>query len=738
MIRRLTAILVAVPLALHAQGDYVNTDRGRPLRIEDATPLERYALDVQLTPLRFERLAGGRQTWGVEPSLAYGIGTLTHVEVGLPLVADDDRAKARLAGGGVAVTLFHALSIERESWPAIALAASALLPAGGAGPTQTLGSIGARVTRSFAGPFRVHLNYDAALVVPRLADRGFADRWSAGIGVDHPMPLRALVLGLETYAAQPFGGGAVAWTTAGGARLQLAPRWTLALGAGRQWSGLAPQTFVTAGASFAFATRALVRFGASSPRLPVDQTYLPAAHNWLFRALYPGAERLFNAFDYGHAVLYEKLWTAGPDAPSVLETGAFAFLTDTLLSAPPSLAMPEQALAPRYSQLAPEAKAMFDWAHVLHRQVYDILSDERLTAPERDAAIADALRYYKSRRDLAFSSRPKSMTLMDGQPYSGAFRKAFPKFNGLIWSYHWLQMGLYEPLLTGLTVAEKQAGVAAAVARFRAMLVDPPATFPSMMPMTPVVAPTFAATYPELAIIFDNLHAMHDVISDILANPSVPRDRKRAEIVRAGAAYRDDITEVTTEADWRAMAQMMGADAQGGRVPSAHGTAAGTAAGPAGAAAPPAMSADEHAMHHAAPLSDSAFAALQQRGKGVMGVDQYASQHVFADLPDGGRISLTSNPADTAGTRTIRAHFRTLAAAFARGEFDLPGAVHAKEVPGTRVMAERRAAITYEMEELPGGGALRIRTSDVVAIAAIRAFMDFQRVEHRAPGVPRT
>jgi hypothetical protein len=56
------------------------------------------------------------------------------------------------------------------------------------------------------------------------------------------------------------------------------------------------------------------------------------------------------------------------------------------------------------------------------------------------------------------------------------------------------------------------------------------------MPMTPSVAPRFATRYPEAAIIFDNLHSMHDVISDILANDAVPRGRKRDEILRAGGA----------------------------------------------------------------------------------------------------------------------------------------------------------------------------------------------------------
>jgi ketosteroid isomerase-like protein len=96
------------------------------------------------------------------------------------------------------------------------------------------------------------------------------------------------------------------------------------------------------------------------------------------------------------------------------------------------------------------------------------------------------------------------------------------------------------------------------------MLDSAPARMPHVMPMTAAVAPQFAARYPEAAIIFDNLHSMHDVISDILANPSVPRNRKRAEIVLAARRYRDDTSSVMTVDAWRTMAQHMGIENMGG------------------------------------------------------------------------------------------------------------------------------------------------------------------------------
>ena len=295
-----------------------------------------------------------------------------------------------------------------------------------------------------------------------------------------------------------------------------------------------------------------------------EQFYMPASHNWVFRRNYPGADRLFNAFDYGHAILYEKLLTR-PDAPaSELEVKEFDYITRKLLVAPPRLPVEEAAIEVEYAKLAPEAKMMFEWAHILHRQIYDILGDERLGQAEKDREVAAVMRYYKSRPDLAFSSLPKSMELMEGQYYATAFREAYPKFNGLIWGYHWLQVGLYEPLMTGRSPEARQAGVTATVARFRQMLENAPEHMPRVMPMTATIAPTFAARYPEAAIVFDNLHGMHDVISDILASPRVPRAKKREEILRAAARYRDATSFLMTVQEWRDMGTMMGIQNMGG------------------------------------------------------------------------------------------------------------------------------------------------------------------------------
>ena len=317
-------------------------------------------------------------------------------------------------------------------------------------------------------------------------------------------------------------------------------------------------------AAFALTAVATPRPAQAQWTTTYEQFYLQAPHNWTFRNQYASADRLFNAFDYGHAILYETLWTKPNASASRLEVKEFDFLTRTVLVKPPRVPLEEAAIEPKYAQLAPEAKVMFDWAHILHRQLYDVLADERLSDAQRDTEAQRLLAYYRSRPDIAFSAKPKTMALMQEQSYSLAFRKKYPKFNGLIWGYHWLQVGLYEPLLVGRTVAAKQAGVRATVARFWQMVDGAPTALPYQMPMTAAVAPAFAARFPEAAIIFDNLHSMHDVVSDILTNDAVPRNRKRTEILRAARLYRDDTSYVMPVAAWLAMSGHMGIENMGG------------------------------------------------------------------------------------------------------------------------------------------------------------------------------
>ncbi len=150
------------------------------------------------------------------------------------------------------------------------------------------------------------------------------------------------------------------------------------------------------------------------------------------------------------------------------------------------------------------------------------------------------------------------------------------------------------------------------------------------------------------------------------------------------------------------------------------------------AATGPLAAQHQHDPSHHAPAADSAFAGVQERGRAVMGVDQYTSRHVFESLAGGGRIELQRSPDDSAGVAQIRRHLREVAAQFRRGDFSAPFLVHDRPVPGTDVLSAHRTRLRYDVRDLPGGGEIRIHTRDAEALRAVHAFLAFQREDHRA------
>ena len=104
--------------------------------------------------------------------------------------------------------------------------------------------------------------------------------------------------------------------------------------------------------------------------------------------------------------------------------------------------------------------------------------------------------------------------------------------------------------------AEAKAGVGAAVGRFWQMVGGE--AYPAVMPMTSAVAPEFTRRHPRAAAIFDNLHMMHDIISDVLASPTIPREHKREVIIAQLAEFRSPERNVMTREEWWGMAEHMG------------------------------------------------------------------------------------------------------------------------------------------------------------------------------------
>lgn len=240
-----------------AQTDYYNTDAGRPVRIEDAYPVERRAFEIQAAPLRLERARGGVYHWGIEPALAYGILPRTHVEVAFPLAFVDAGSAGRTGGlAGIEIEALHNLNAE-TSIPALGVAGSVLLPAGGLGPDDAFASAKAILTRTFAWA-RFHLNAEYTFGSrPEGGDEaaGVAElsRWMGGIAVDRTFPLHSMLLTAELFARDPLVEAAdVEWNGGAGVRYQATPRWAVDGGIGRRLTGDDRAWYVTFGGAYAF------------------------------------------------------------------------------------------------------------------------------------------------------------------------------------------------------------------------------------------------------------------------------------------------------------------------------------------------------------------------------------------------------------------------------------------------------------------------------------------------------
>jgi hypothetical protein len=570
-IHRSAALAVGLSLAvsaqpLTAQTDYRNLDRERPVTTEDAYPVERHAFEL-LIPFRTEQEQGGEPLYLVPLEIEYGILDNTQVGVGLPIGAVDRTGSETESGlAGLQVFGLYNFNTETPGLPALSLGSSLALPVGGLAGDAVRASVSALATRSW-GLTRAHLNATWSFGSEDQPGVEFAPRWSYSLAVDRTLFRQSLLLVGEILTRRPVGDSEVEVNLALGTRYQLNPTLVLDAGIARRLASTAgPDYDLTVGLSHAFGLPWLTPGRPRAAPVPDralgrdrrdEWFYLPGSFNWRFLDTYPSAARLFNAFDYGHAVLYDQLYQGRGKAEEALEK-EYDFLTTDLLARPPRFAVVEEAVMPSYAKAAWRAKQMFDWAHLLHRQIYDVYSDDRLGPAAQDSLVERVTDYYLARREYAFAPVPKSMDLMEEQYFSKTFRRAYPRFNGLIWAYHWLQVGLYEPLIEGRTQAEREAGVNAAVARFWSMLEDPPSRMPAFMPMTSAIAPRFSERHPRAAAIFDNLHMMHDIISDVLTANAVSHERKRRVIYAQLDELRDSTRNTMTWDEWRAMADMMG------------------------------------------------------------------------------------------------------------------------------------------------------------------------------------
>jgi hypothetical protein len=115
-----------------------------------------------------------------------------------------------------------------------------------------------------------------------------------------------------------------------------------------------------------------------------------------------------------------------------------------------------------------------------------------------------------------------------GGSWAGAFRQTYPDVNGILWAYHWHHAAVYEALMDP-DPETRGTELARVIQVFEDSVLN---DLPTVMPLTGEVAPRFSKMFPAAAHIFDNLHMMHDVVNDIMADGSFDQAAKQTEIER--------------------------------------------------------------------------------------------------------------------------------------------------------------------------------------------------------------
>jgi len=206
-LRRSALLLSVLAVSISSSGaeaQYYNTHSGHPGRIEDASPVARRSIDVDLFGIRLERLQGGITRTRLDPGITWGALPQTEIAIRLPVVwLDVPGASTRTAGvAGVAVRVMHAFNLETPGVPAFGVSTEALLPAGGLAAPGTSYIVRVMATKRSAHA-RWHVNAGAGGYSVRTAMAGAADSGGPPIIIDVPCsvsPAREQALQVATDA----------------------------------------------------------------------------------------------------------------------------------------------------------------------------------------------------------------------------------------------------------------------------------------------------------------------------------------------------------------------------------------------------------------------------------------------------------------------------------------------------------------------------------------------------------
>ena len=117
-------------------------------------------------------------------------------------------------------------------------------------------------------------------------------------------------------------------------------------------------------------------------------------------------------------------------------------------------------------------------------------------------------------------------------------------------------------------------------------------------------------------------------------------------------------------------------------------------------------------------------------GAAVMPFDLGRSTHVFTPTPDGGTQVVVSKDRDPAQVALIREHLQKEGAAFTRGDYTDPAAIHGAAMPGLAALQASGGRVRVLFSALPDGARLTFTTADPALVAALHRWFAAQVADH--------
>jgi hypothetical protein len=255
----LAAGLFSTPRApLAAQIDYRNLDDDRPVRVEDAYPVERFAFEA-LLPYVVEREAGGITTHSVVPELSYGLFRNAQFGLKLPFALQDGPGNTHTGLSGLRLFALYNFNTESRLLPALSLRVDGAFPVGALAGGKTRVAFKAIATRSW-GRNRIHLNgaYAVGADGAGAAAEGLP-RWWAGGAIDRTLFRQSTLVIGEVYVLKVERGAPAEVNASIGMRYQWTTTTVFDFGVTRRLkAGVGPDIAVTVGLSHAFAIPGLM------------------------------------------------------------------------------------------------------------------------------------------------------------------------------------------------------------------------------------------------------------------------------------------------------------------------------------------------------------------------------------------------------------------------------------------------------------------------------------------------